>query len=133
MFDNDFFLFFLRWLVQAVHGKYFSRRKWERFLKNRAVPGSSITFAEIEVMLCDIPSKSELAEDEKRLQQEEEGDHSLFALFFSIFVFFCYHASSCLFFLFFFSLFFFLCLFVCFFFSFFFSFFPCPNWCTGYS
>nr|KAG5713950.1 hypothetical protein BaRGS_020278 [Batillaria attramentaria] len=61
-----------RWLIQAVHGKHFSRQKWERFLKSRAVPGSSIGFAEIEVMLCDIPSRTELKDEEDLQRQEEE-------------------------------------------------------------
>ncbi|KAK7100159.1 trichohyalin-like [Littorina saxatilis] len=62
-----------RWLVQAVHGKYFSKRKWERFLKSRAVPGSGVGFAEVEVMLCDIPSKTD-AEDERRLTEQDEDE-----------------------------------------------------------
>lgn len=63
--------------MQAVHGKYFSKRKWERFLKSRAVPGSGVGFAEVEVMLCDIPSKTD-AEDERRLtEQDEDGNQSV--------------------------------------------------------
>ena len=71
-----------------MHGKYFSRRKWDRFVKNRAVPGSNVGFAEIEVMLCDIPSKSELADDQKQLEQEEEGNRSLTVRFSISFFFF---------------------------------------------
>ena len=71
-----------------MHGKYFSRRKWDRFVKNRAVPGSNVGFAEIEVMLCDIPSKSELADDQKQLEQEEEGNRSLTVRFSISFLFF---------------------------------------------
>ena len=97
-----FFCFLLfRWLVQAVHGKYFSRRKWDRFVKNRAVPGSNVGFAEIEVMLCDIPSKSELADDQKQLEQEEEGNHALivrFLIFRFSFLFVCCALFSCFFF-----------------------------------
>ncbi|KAK7508272.1 hypothetical protein BaRGS_00000511 [Batillaria attramentaria] len=66
-----------RWLIQAVHGKHFSRQKWERFLKSRAVPGSSIGFAEIEVMLCDIPSRTELKDEEDLQRQEEEEEDRL--------------------------------------------------------
>ncbi|XP_076462524.1 uncharacterized protein LOC143294889 [Babylonia areolata] len=61
-----------RWLMQAVHGRCFSRPKWERFVKGRAVPGSGVGFAEIEVMLCDIPSRTEREVEQRRLQQEEE-------------------------------------------------------------
>ena len=95
-----------------MHGKYFSRRKWDRFVKNRAVPGSNVGFAEIEVMLCDIPSKSELADDQKQLEQEEEGNRSLTVRFsISFFFFVCllcsFFSASFSFFSVFFSLFFF--------------------------
>ncbi|KAL8571462.1 hypothetical protein ACOMHN_051168 [Nucella lapillus] len=62
-----------RWLMQAVQGRYFSRRKWDLFVKSRAMPGSGVGFAEIEVMLCDIPSKTERQDEERRLQQDEEA------------------------------------------------------------
>ncbi|XP_025111092.1 vicilin-like seed storage protein At2g18540 isoform X2 [Pomacea canaliculata] len=62
-----------RWLTQAVHGKYFSRRKWDHFLKSRPVPESRIGFAEIEVLLCELPSRASL-EEEERLQQQEEKE-----------------------------------------------------------
>ena len=60
--------------MQAVHGKYFSRRKWEKFLRSRAVPGSGVSFAEIEVMLCNVPSIQELMEEEDAERREIEGN-----------------------------------------------------------
>ncbi|XP_035825821.1 trichohyalin [Aplysia californica] len=64
-----------KWFVQSVHGRFFSPGKWSNFVKSRAVPGSGVTFAEIEVMLCDIPSKQILEEEERereRLQKERQ-------------------------------------------------------------
>ena len=69
------FLLNCRWLVQAVHGNYFSRSKWETFLRNRAVPGSGVHFAEIEVMLCNIPSAQELLDEEDAERRAQEGNH----------------------------------------------------------
>ncbi|GFO37104.1 trichohyalin-like [Plakobranchus ocellatus] len=73
-----------KWMMQSVHGRYFSPGKWSSFIKSRAVPTSKIAFAEIEVMLCDIPSKKSLEEEEmekerilkekKRRQEEKERE-----------------------------------------------------------
>lgn len=62
-----------RWFVQAIHGKYFSRRLWDMFVRSRAVPGSSMHFAEIEVMLCNIPSIQDLMDEEDAERRELEG------------------------------------------------------------
>ncbi|OWF56342.1 Reticulocyte binding protein 2-like b [Mizuhopecten yessoensis] len=61
-----------RWMVQTVHGKFFSRKKWETFLKSRAIPGSGVAFAEIEVLLCSIPSRGESRDEELELERERE-------------------------------------------------------------
>ncbi|XP_067679332.1 trichohyalin-like [Haliotis asinina] len=61
-----------RWLVQTVHGRYFSKRTWEEFLLRRAVPGSGVSFAEIEVLLCDIPSRLKLEKENKDDDREKE-------------------------------------------------------------
>ncbi|XP_076805603.1 uncharacterized protein LOC143449335 isoform X1 [Clavelina lepadiformis] len=45
-----------RFLFQAVHGKLFSLRKWGRFLHSRLISDAPITFSEIEVDLCNIPT-----------------------------------------------------------------------------
>jgi hypothetical protein len=74
--------------VQAVHGKHFSRRKWDHFVKSRAVPGSDVGFAEIEVMLCDIPSRTEVEDEQRQLQLEEEGFFAFFLIIFFFFLFF---------------------------------------------
>ena len=55
--------------MQSVHGRYFSPGRWSNFIKSRAVPTSGIAFAEIEVMLCDIPSKQSLEEEEKEKER----------------------------------------------------------------
>ena len=60
-----------RWFVQMVHGDLFSKKKWENFLRHRAVPGSGVTFAEIEVTLCNIPSFEELMEEEEEERRAE--------------------------------------------------------------
>ncbi|XP_069127879.1 uncharacterized protein [Argopecten irradians] len=64
-----------RWMVQTVHGKFFSKRKWEVFIKSRAVPGSGVSFAEIEVLLCNIPNRDESREEQ--LEQEREREDRL--------------------------------------------------------
>ena len=62
-----------RWLVQVVHGNNFLKRKWEKFIRSRAVPGSGVSFQEIEVTLCNIPSRQEVLEEEEEERREEEG------------------------------------------------------------
>lgn len=62
-----------RFLFQAVHDDFFSPRRWLKFLRSRAVPGSGISFAEIEVPLCDIPTMDWLDEqkqDEDKAREE---------------------------------------------------------------
>ncbi|KAK3781008.1 hypothetical protein RRG08_046312 [Elysia crispata] len=74
-----------KWMMQSVHGRYFSPGRWSNFIKSRAVPTSGIAFAEIEVMLCDIPSKQSLEEEEKekerilkqKRQRQEEKERQL--------------------------------------------------------
>ena len=46
-------------------------------MRTRAAPGSGVTFAEIEVILCNIPSKSELMEEEEEERKEREGKRLL--------------------------------------------------------
>ncbi|KAL4235864.1 hypothetical protein ACF0H5_004252 [Mactra antiquata] len=62
-----------RWMVQAIHGKNFSKRKWADFLRKRAIPGSKVAFQEIEVLLCNVKSSLDVLkdkEDEERERQE---------------------------------------------------------------
>ena len=54
-----------RFLFQAVHDDFFSHRRWLKFLSSRAAPGSGISFAEIEVPLCDIPTLDWLEEEKQ--------------------------------------------------------------------
>ncbi len=65
----------LRFLFEVVHGDLFSKRRWDKFIKSRAVPGSGISFAEIEVDLCNIPSREELAMERLEEQKEKEGEN----------------------------------------------------------
>ncbi|XP_071161642.1 calponin homology domain-containing protein DDB_G0272472-like isoform X3 [Mytilus edulis] len=62
-----------RWMVQAVHGKYFSKRKWEYFVTHRPAPGSGVSFAEIEVMLCDIPNRMETLDEQNEAEKERDA------------------------------------------------------------
>lgn len=62
-----------RFLFQAVHDDFFSHRRWLKFLRSRAAAGSGISFAEIEVPLCDIPTMDWLEEeklDEDKAKEE---------------------------------------------------------------
>ncbi len=58
-----------RFLFKMVHGEFFSQRRWNKFLNSRAAKGSNISFAEIEVDLCDIPTMGWI---EEILEEEEE-------------------------------------------------------------
>lgn len=59
--------------MQSVHGEHFSRQNWERFLSCRPAPGSRVTFAEIEIDLCNIPSAADLLEEEYQERKIREG------------------------------------------------------------
>ena len=64
-----------RFLFQAVYDEFFSHRRWLKFLKARRVPGSGISFAEIEVELCNIPSAEWLEQDAREEDIERGGRH----------------------------------------------------------
>lgn len=64
-----------RFLFQAVHDDFFSHRRWLKFLRSRAAPGSGISFAEIEVPLCDMPTMDWL--DEERQDEDNEKEEEL--------------------------------------------------------
>lgn len=61
-----------RFLFQAVHDDFFSHRRWLKFLRSRAAPGSGISFAEIEVQLCNIPTLDWLEEEKQDEDKEKE-------------------------------------------------------------
>jgi len=63
-----------KFLFQAVHDDFFSQRRWVKFLRSRAAPGSEISFAEIEVPLCNIPSLDWL-EEEREDEEKEKEEH----------------------------------------------------------
>lgn len=67
-------------MVQAVHGKYFSKRKWEYFVTHRPAPGSGVSFAEIEVMLCDIPNRMETLDEQNEAEKDREGKQRFFVM-----------------------------------------------------
>lgn len=62
-----------RWFLQSVHGEHFSRRNWEKFLKQRAAPGSRVAFPEIEVELCNVPCYADVAEEEEETKRLQSG------------------------------------------------------------
>lgn len=64
-----------RFLFQAVHDEFFSHRRWLKFLRGRAAPGSGISFAEIEVPLCDIPTMDWL--DEEKQDEDKAKEEAL--------------------------------------------------------
>eukprot|EP00794_Sanderia_malayensis_P004876 gene4876-5515_t len=70
-----------KFLFKMVHGEFFSLRRWTKFVNSRPASGSLISFAEIEVDLCNIPTMGwieEILEEEeeesrvRRLEREEE-------------------------------------------------------------
>lgn len=64
-----------RFLFQAVHDDFFSNRRWLKYLRSRAAPGSGISFAEIEVPLCDIPTMDWL--DEEKQDEDKAKEEAL--------------------------------------------------------
>ena len=68
------YVFLTSWLVKSVHGPHFSKCGWEKFLSGRAVPASAVSFAEIEVLLCDIPSLAEIMDEEEEERRLKEGE-----------------------------------------------------------
>ena len=63
-----------KFLFKMVHGDFFSSRRWSRFLKSRTVPGTDISFSEIEVELCDIPTVDWIEEVLEEEEREKKGD-----------------------------------------------------------
>ena len=61
-----------------VHGKQFSRKGWERFIKQRAVPGSAVGFPEIEVDLCNIPCNIGEEDEERKKMEGKDIDNALY-------------------------------------------------------
>ena len=64
-----------RFLFQAVHDDFFSYRRWLKFLRSRTAQGSGISFAEIEVPLCNIPTMDWL--DEEKQDEDKEKEDAL--------------------------------------------------------
>ena len=56
-----------------MHGKNFSKRKWAHFLSSRAVPGSPVSFPEIEVLLCNVKSNKDSQLDREAEEKERQG------------------------------------------------------------
>ena len=75
-----------KWFVQNVHGEYFSSLNWDTFLRTRNAPTTGVNFPEIEVMLCNIPSREEYLLEQAKLKKLAEGLFKYFILYlFSIF------------------------------------------------
>ena len=75
-----------KFLFKMVHGEFFSNRRWNKFLNSRAAKGSLISFNEIEVDLCDIPTMGWI---EEILEEEEEERRRKFS-YEICFVLFCH-------------------------------------------
>lgn len=60
--------------MQSVHGEQFSRRKWDLFTKGRPAPGSKVSFAEIEVELCNIPCRTDVLDEQEQERHRKEGN-----------------------------------------------------------
>ncbi|OAF70210.1 hypothetical protein A3Q56_02029 [Intoshia linei] len=45
-----------RWLAKRTHGKFFSEYAWDTFLSKRTFPLSRVTFEQLQIFLCSIPS-----------------------------------------------------------------------------
>lgn len=64
-----------KWFLQSVHGRHFSLRRWNTFVAARPVPGSGVSFSEIEVELCNIPCAADLQlEEEAELRRARERE-----------------------------------------------------------
>ncbi|EDO47477.1 predicted protein, partial [Nematostella vectensis] len=61
-----------RFLFQAVHDDFFSPKRFAKFLRSRAAPGTGVSFAEIEVPLCDIPTLDWLEEEKEDEDRQKE-------------------------------------------------------------
>ena len=57
-----------QFLFDAIHGENASR-KWQKFISSRAMPGSRVTLAEVEVHLCD-PKEDFLPSDNDEKDKE---------------------------------------------------------------
>ena len=70
--------------MQSVHGEHFSRRKWDLFIKSRPAPGTKVSFAEIEVELCNIPCLNDIIEEQEEERRRKAGIGLLSQLLFSL-------------------------------------------------
>ena len=68
-----------KFLFKMVHGEFFSQRRWNKFLNARAAKESLISFSEIEVDLCEIPTVGWI---EEVLEEEEEERRGCFQFVF---------------------------------------------------
>lgn len=62
-----------KFLFQMVHGDFFSKYRFERLMQSRVVVDSDITFEEIEVELCNIPTHDWIDELLVEEEREKEG------------------------------------------------------------
>ena len=76
---NALVLTLARWLLLSVHGERFSSRSWERFLRSRLTPGAGVSFAEIEVALCSLPTLSDLHNEVLEDERLAEGFTTTYA------------------------------------------------------
>ena len=66
----------VQFLFQMVHGEFFSKFKFEKMMNGRKVVNSDVSFDEIEVELCNIPTYDWIDELLKEQEQEDKGRNS---------------------------------------------------------
>ena len=69
-----------KFLFKMVHGEFFSIRRWNKFLSGRPAKVSLISFSEIEVDLCEIPTVGWIEEILEEEEEERRGKFNEFAL-----------------------------------------------------
>ena len=74
----------VQFLFQMVHGEFFSKFKFEKMMNGRKIVNSDVSFEEIEVDLCNIPTYDWIEELMKEQEEQEKG-----------FSFFCSHFNFC--------------------------------------
>nr|XP_039271379.1 GRB10-interacting GYF protein 2-like [Styela clava] len=63
-----------RFLMEARHGKMFSERSWKRLLSTRPIPEAPISFAEMEVELCNVMQPDINVVDVNAIHEAEERE-----------------------------------------------------------
>ena len=62
-------------LFKMVYGDFFSIFKFEKMMNSRPIISSDVSFEEIEVDLCNIPTYEWIEESMKEQEQRNRGSH----------------------------------------------------------